>query len=50
MSGLRVWTPILFSAIRMHATVKVSAPGYKPYEYPVEGLKTLSKNVQLEAE
>jgi hypothetical protein len=47
MSGLRIWTPIPFSAIRMWAIVKVSAPGYEAYEYDIEGLKTVQETVEL---
>ncbi|MCU7844774.1 MAG: carboxypeptidase-like regulatory domain-containing protein [Candidatus Thiodiazotropha sp. (ex Monitilora ramsayi)] len=48
MSGLRTWTPIPFSAIRMWAIVKVTAPGYEPYEYEIEGLKSVPETVKLE--
>ena len=37
ISRMRIFTPIPFSAIRIWADVRVTAPGYEPYEYEVEG-------------
>ena len=47
MSGLRTWTPIPFSKIKMQATVEVTAVGYEPYSYKVGGPKAAIQQVQL---
>ena len=44
---MRVWTPIPFSAIRIWGNVKVTAPGYEPYEYDIEGFENTPKVVEL---
>jgi len=47
LSKMRVFTPIPFSAIRIWANVKVTAPGYEPYEYEIVGFGNKSKIVEL---
>ncbi|WCN11890.1 hypothetical protein GV054_02085 [Marinomonas mediterranea] len=47
VSRMRVWTPIPFSAIRIWAEVRVTASGYEPYEYEIEGFENTPKVVEL---
>ena len=47
ITRMRVWTPIPFSAIRIWADVRVTASGYEPYEYEVEGFEIEPKIVEL---
>ncbi len=47
VSRMRVWTPIPFSAIRIWADVRVTASGYEPYEYEIEGFENVPKVVEL---
>ena len=47
ISRIRVWTPIPFSAIRIWADIRVTAPGYEPYEYEIEGFKNTPKLIEL---